>query len=350
MDFIKKRYFVLSMGMLLIQQNLHARQVVNVGENTVSFRQNVEQAASFGKSIEKLKTIKLLKVKMDEAEKTYLNQAIKYSSINLNQDSPSTFPSKKFLGMNNVPVLDQGMHGTCVTFAATAAIDAHLDKGDYISQLCNLTLGSYLENNKKGLSGWNGSNINNVLKQIEQYGIVSKQNQRKYRCGGFKEYPRYLPIDPHTTYTTPEQFLPMSEKIYESNLNWRFVFHENGEETLNEVKKAINAGHRLSTEFLVPATDLGVVGAVGKHKNWFDEDTWVLSSSIKKYLNDVHSGHEVVITGYDDNAIAKDDKGKKHKGLLKLRNSWGYWAGYWGEFYMSYDYFKLLTYNLVVIE
>src|SRR5437879_1335677 len=49
------------------------------------------------------------------------------------------------LGMNGVPVLDQGKHGSCVTFATTAAIDAVLGKGDYVSQLCSLELGSTLE-------------------------------------------------------------------------------------------------------------------------------------------------------------------------------------------------------------
>lgn len=32
------------------------------------------------------------------------------------------------IGMANVPVLDQGAYGTCVTFAATAALDARLKK------------------------------------------------------------------------------------------------------------------------------------------------------------------------------------------------------------------------------
>lgn len=40
------------------------------------------------------------------------------------------------LGMNSVPVLDQGSYGTCVTFATTAAMDAVLGLGDYISQQC----------------------------------------------------------------------------------------------------------------------------------------------------------------------------------------------------------------------
>ena len=61
------------------------------------------------------------------------------------------------LGMNNVPVLDQGSHGTCVTFATTAAVDAVLGKGDYVSQLCNLELGATLEQFGYYPSGWDGS-------------------------------------------------------------------------------------------------------------------------------------------------------------------------------------------------
>ncbi len=61
------------------------------------------------------------------------------------------------LGMNDVPVLDQGRFGSCVTFANTAAVDAALNKGDYISQLCLLQLGRYLEKNAYIPSGWNGS-------------------------------------------------------------------------------------------------------------------------------------------------------------------------------------------------
>ena len=51
----------------------------------------------------------------------------------------------------------------------------------------------------------------------------------------------------------------------------------------------------------------------------------------------------MVITGYDDDAIAKDSAGQEHQGLLTLRNSWGANAGNHGDFYMSYDYFKLLV-------
>jgi len=70
------------------------------------------------------------------------------------------------------------------------------------------------------------------------------------------------------------------------------------------------------------------------------EDTWALADEIVKDKNPEIGGHEMVISGYDDNAVAVDNTGKKHKGLFTLRNSWGSQAGDNGNYYMSYDYFK----------
>ena len=51
----------------------------------------------------------------------------------------------------------------------------------------------------------------------------------------------------------------------------------------------------------------------------------------------------MIITGFNDYATATDKDGRVHRGLLTLRNSWGNKVGNEGDFYMSYDYFKLLT-------
>jgi hypothetical protein len=333
-----------------INQNSYAKNIEVIGQTPITIQQNIQQGLTYGQVLPKLKTIQLMEVKLDKAEQAYLNRESKTLMSSTGDEFVSPYPSKKFLGMNKVPVLDQGIHGTCVTFAITGALDAILSKGDYISQLCHLTLGGYLEKKGMGLSGWNGSYAKNVLAQIEQYGVVSKNNQRKNKCGGFKEYPRYTQIK-ESSYTEPEQFLAMSEKIYGVQFNWKDVYHfKNGEDNLTQVKEAINAGHRLAFAVLIPATEEGTVGAVGRHKTWFYEDSWVLTTAIKKELNYIHSAHEMIITGYDDNAVAVDDNGVKHKGLIKLRNSWGYWVGYYGEFYMAYDYFKLLAYDLTLIE
>ena len=71
-------------------------------------------------------------------------------------------------------------------------------------------------------------------------------------------------------------------------------------------------------------------------------DSWVLSDKIRRDFERGEAniaGHEMIITGFDDGAVAIDNAGKHHLGLLTLRNSWSSQAGDHGEFYMSYDYF-----------
>jgi hypothetical protein len=96
--------------------------------------------------------------------------------IHQNSDYNNTpLPAKVFIGMNGVPVLDQGKYGTCVTFAITAAIDAILGKGDYISQLCNLKLGEYFSSKAIMLgSGWWGASGETVLSQLNAFGFINK--------------------------------------------------------------------------------------------------------------------------------------------------------------------------------
>ena len=82
--------------------------------------------------------------------------------------------SSKFeidLGMNDVPVLDQGLYGTCVTFSSTAALNAILGEGDFISQQCSLELDYGL-----GQDYWDGAYYpSQILKPLKEYGVV-KQN------------------------------------------------------------------------------------------------------------------------------------------------------------------------------
>lgn len=113
--------------------------------------------------------------------------------------------------------------------------------------------------------------------------------------------------------------------------------------TINDIKTALNQKDRVTFAVLLLDFDLGVMGAVGTNKTQFD--TWVLTPEIARdiYLRPFFGGHEMIITGYDDNAIAVDDNGREHKGLFTLRNSWGEQFGDKGNFYMSYDYFKVLT-------
>ena len=103
-------------------------------------------------------------------------------------DDPENFktdaewlPTRVDLGMNSTPVFNQGAHGSCVTFALTAAFDAIIGKGDYISQLCSLELGDYLHRHKRSeYSGWDGTISTIVLDQFAEYGFITKQYQQEF--------------------------------------------------------------------------------------------------------------------------------------------------------------------------
>jgi C1A family cysteine protease len=259
----------------------------------------------------------------------------------------------KQLGMNKVPVLDQGVHGTCVTFAMTAAIDAVMKKGDYVSQLCLLQLGTYLISQGEPYSGWEGSFGYLTLDRLQRYGFISIKNQHKHGCGGSKSYPTYC-LAP-TDGMTIEQYAEFSEQMRDNKIKAEQLFSEDHltanpkEPIVDEVKAAIDAGHRVAFSVLLPRTDLGTAGAVGWHH--YFSDTWVVSSDVGQALNHDHnfSGHEMLITGYDDTAVAMDNWGHRHHGLFTVRNSWGSLVADWGDFYMSYDYFNALSMDAHVI-
>ena len=339
------------LGFLLLQPVL-AQDVTITGSKTYKFSINSENSTLTAKDTKISKEIQLLQVQLSDVEKDRLSQLAQSALTHQNQFMPeassllaSPFPSTVQLGMNKVPVLDQGAHGTCVTFALTGALDAILEKGDYISQLCNLELGSYFENTNKGMSGWEGAFATEVIQQITTYGVVNKQSEHSSGCGGMKKYPVNKTVD-RSAYIDPEHFTMMSEPVFDKVASWSDVYDAyHADATLNNVKQAINSGSRVVFAYFIPRYDLGVVGAVGIHKNKMNPDTWVLTPKIIKGVETVDVAHEVIITGYDDGATATDSKGKKHRGLLKIRNSWGKSAGHNGDFFMSYDYFKLLAYE-----
>jgi hypothetical protein len=252
------------------------------------------------------------------------------------------------LGMNNTPVLDQGQHGSCVTFAVTGAINAVIGKGNYVSQLCSLSLGSYLVKIRKiPYSGWNGSYGDLVLNQLYTYGAVpiSRQIAAPYRCGGLKLYP--LASSKIGTPMTIAQYTALSIPV-SSYLNppadpW---YNDNATTLLNNVKSQLRAGRRVTFGVLLDDTvgDAGAVGVYNKKKRGYD--SWILTPGIvtKAKKGIIDAGHEMIIIGYNDNAVVSNANAKLNKkGILILRNSWGPYAGDGGNYYMSYEYFKLLT-------
>lgn len=260
-------------------------------------------------------------------------------------------PTSINLGMNNVPVLDQGRHGSCVTFATTAAIDAVIGKGDYVSPLCNLQLGSYLENKGYMASGWNGSMGPWVLDQMMRFGIVSTDKQQHQSCAHVTQYP----IDDASYEGNPmslDEYKSMSENISDKlapvylmnavdRFESKFANTDEMDNVITRVKQALVRGNRVTfgTFLLIAPLSESCSGAGACASYHTNQDTWALTSDLNSPLL-FTGGHEMVIMGYDDNAEAIDHNGGRHKGLFILRNSWGDNVGDHGNFYMTYDYFK----------
>ncbi|NCT56794.1 MAG: C1 family peptidase [Legionella sp.] len=299
------------------------------------------------------KSVPLLRVELSDHAKQKLTERFKKTphtpnTLRLNQNR-SDLPSHIQLDMNDVPVLDQGQHGSCAMFANTAAVDAVLNRGDYISQLCLLQLGKHLEKFGYNTSGWNGSIGPVILQQLQAFGMISKKTQTLVGCGGLTDYPTYDQL-PESDMSLSE-YHALSEPLAEGQFAWSPLldFYQvlldstNAEDTLRAVKTALNHHDRLTMGVLLFGPQYGVSGATGQHHA--PNDTWVLSENIFDMLFNWNmiGGHAMIITGYDDNAIAIDADGQTHHGLITLRNSWGEHIGDHGNFYMSYDYFKTLA-------
>jgi Peptidase C1-like family len=298
----------------------------------------------------------LLKVKISKLALRNIKSRIQASN-KFSYKTVKGLPAKQQIGMGHVPVFEQGKHGSCATFANTAAIDAALYDSDYISQLCHLTFGHYLENNGYTYSGWDGSSARYVLSQIELFGIINKTKELEHGCGGLFIYP-LNDIDITDAFIDIKDFHSLSEEIIPRLLQWYPLLDEtmeisrlqDAEDLLYKVKKTLLRGDRMTLGMLIPEPLKGCLGASASYQA--QDDTWVLDTPLqyKKSLNELIDGHELIITGYDDNAVAIDQNGIQHLGLLTLRNSWGANAGDHGDFYMSYDYFKVFAMEVYVIH
>jgi len=355
--FMKRRK--LAYILLLVSSCLNAQDINITGTISRTLKAPEARSQNYRTSrmtpLQQSKQIKLLKINLSEKAKNIFSKRAQKAIAHTNQFQNETsgvtdkFPAKIQLGMNGVPVLNQGNHGSCAVFAVTAAIDAVLNKGDYISQLCLLQVGRYLADHGYTPSGWDGSMGRLVLGQIESTGIVSKHQQNTLGCGGVVNYP-INGSEPDSSMTLDE-YHQISEPLDQETVSWWTILDAYDATTerldttitLADVKNALSKGDRVAFGVLLLDFEYGLIGAVGKKGSTYD--SWVLTPEIARdiFLRPYFGGHAMVITGYDDNAVAVDDKGRPHRGLLTLRNSWGDQVGDHGDFYMSYDYFKLLV-------
>lgn len=340
---------------LLFSSALQADAIEIIGETPAKIINNNQ-----GKSVAAPKTILLQKIKLSSDAKLVLKARINDLQTYGNQiyKTTASLPLRVNLGMNKTPVLDQGQHGTCVTFAITGAIDATLGKGDYVSQLCSLELANYLVNIKKPpypYSGWNGSWGTYVRNLLLNYGIVSKAYQLKYGCPqNVKQYPilnssitsKSMTIAAYTAVSSALPSSVVTSVLADSNSTFSSSY--NPSTTLMKIKQSLAAGKRVTIGFLLDENQ-GNAGAVGTKSTRYD--TWVTNSSIlnKAKTGTLNAGHEIIVIGYDDTATARGNDGKISKGLLILMNSWGPYAGNKGIYYMSYDYLLYLADEAMIV-
>lgn len=348
--------WILSLPLFVISTQLLAGNIEVVG--TIPVQVSKEKLATKSGIREIPHYVSLQKIKLSDTAKYNLAQraeAIKTHESQL-KTMPSKLPESIKLGMNGTPVLNQGMHGSCVTFAVTGAIDAVIGKGNYISQLCSLELGDYLERHGEiPYSGWDGSIGPVVYGQLSTYGFITKRYQLNNGCAGVKRYPQNNPrntgkpmsVDEYSKHSFPlNQFA-----AWESVLDPADAFNDASipDNIISAVKRSLNKGNRLTFGVLLDVSQ-GEVGAIGSFAT--KNDTWMLNDAIIRNAKEgtIDAGHQMIITGYDDNAVVKDSEGNESKGIFYLRNSWGVRSGHRGTYFMTYDYFKLLTDEVQIVR
>lgn len=272
--------------------------------------------------------IVLQNIELDEKTVKELNDIVTEIRLRRKISGPVTFQPKNTnefdvdLGMGNVPVLNQGAYGTCVTFTVTALLNAKMNAGDYVSQQCLLGLGNTIQSTESGqMSGWNGlRTIETALNRIKSYGVIGKST-----CP--VKYANPYSSRTYTNYTN------LSGNAWSSNFTWKKLKTK----SIDEVKAALNRNNRVAI-----ATILHTDYTAGSPFENYSTGLWKLPDDLNKFMSELYSGkiggHAVIVTGYDD-----------EKQLLKIRNSWGTGLGAKGEYYMTYEYYNLLNYEAIEV-
>lgn len=228
------------------------------------------------------------------------------------------------LGMANVPVLDQGNEGTCVTFSTTAAIDTLLVDNKLISQQCSLALDLGL-----GTNYWNGANYpSEILHPLQTYGIVLSSH-----C------PSVYPNLSERLGSAAYQVLadPQASAIVRG-----ITYSYSATPNLSQVKLALKGGHRVLMAFTLNAAAQEAVQGfnvqmLGKQHQG---GLWACKQGgSPNYCVNSLSGHEILVVGYDDK-----------QQLLKIRNSWSANYGDNGSYYMTYSFYSKMAVDFTVIN
>lgn len=272
------------------------------------------------------KLIKLNKIKLSDNFKE--NFKLQLKDIN-NFSYVSKLHNSDFdadVGMENVPVLDQGKNNTCALFAISAWLNANKKAGDYLSQQCLLELGVYLSQTYGDASGWDGISSGSVyLDRVNNYGAVKKS-----ACPHqYADKTQIMDSDTYWNYSSGK---------WSQQLRWNSIQAKD----VDAVRQALSEGKRVYIEVLLHKNYVP-----GFPINGHKEGLWALPTDANErenFINDIYNntntvGHALVVTAYSDK-----------KGYFKVRNSWGPQYGDKGEFYMSYDFYRLMDYDAMIMD
>jgi C1A family cysteine protease len=263
------------------------------------------------------KKISLLKLDLTKEHEDELNERI--NSLNeLNNNFVSSLVQVFDLGMENVPVLDQGPEPTCITFAVSALVNAYKKAGDFISQQCLLQFSESIATYECP-NAWQGSWSTCILGQIKNYGVVNKKdcpNQYPNKSAGRLDYYTHMQLS--------------NNGQWSQNYNIYKVTNAND---INTIKSLLSQKKRILVEFFINKYN-NVGDPIDDYKTglWQLPDNTTNAQQVCGYNMQNCAGHSVVITGYDDN-----------RQLLKVRNSWGTEFGAKGDYYMSYNFFRVMV-------
>lgn len=295
----------------------------------------------------------------------------------------ASIPSSVQLGMNGVPVDDQGWEwGTCLTSAVIDGLNAYhgWHGDDRISATCFIQLSRSLPS-VTGETWWDDGDPTEALLWLSRYGVITIGEQAslsingKPICGGLAHYPftpgssdfyRAPKFTEAKAFTALEDKqrkrdggmgMAMSIKSYEhfahraiSNSDWHLM--SNGMDStptqiVNQIKHALSHGDRVVVGLFIDPylpDQAQWLGAMGRFH--MAHDSWIVTRSITRDIDASRelSGHAILITGYDDKACVG-----KQCGLFTARNSVGSDMGDHGDYYVSYDYvLSGLTYGALV--
>jgi len=340
-----------------------------------SLASNSSNLSTFQDGNGNLHQVRLMPDTRSESQRTQDLERIK--SMNLSLDiSPKSISTaapvyalgSKATEMNNVPVLDQGSYGTCVTYSTTAALDAltSLDKGsqgsDTISQNC------FLSTDLTGLGGvdyvlpkgfWDGAVLTNLFPAVQSIGVLTKQACKTNFGFNTDDDALAAANSSATSAATPFPYGTITQAKYTTAINsddastqlsaqiQKFQINSVDSSTstgnydlLSSIKTAINNKHLVLLSFLIYLTapeDSGGNIILSDSSTTFrcvpTDGSYKGVNVCEKFSNDV-GGHEVVVVGYDD-----------ANQRLIIRNSWASTTGDNGDYYISYDYIASNTTN-----